>query len=187
MKKIIILIICLSLISSTLFAQNNDDYKKHPGYIDFGNLDDFKDAEETVEVFIKGPILKFVARATANEDPGLSQLIKDLVLIKVNVFSIERNQMNDVKSIIKKVSKKLDPKKWEIMVRVKERNEYVEIYTQFAKNDELTGLVIMAVEDDEAVFVNIVGKIDPDQLGKLSNKFNIPNLDSVEYELKKRN
>jgi hypothetical protein len=64
----------------------------------------------------------------------------------------------------------------------------VEVFTQFSKNGEsLSGLVVMAVEEnDEAVFVNIVGEIDPEQLGKLSNKFHIPKLDSIEIEHKKK-
>ena len=169
------------------FAQEREDFKKHPGYIDFGNLDAFKDAEETVEVFIKGPLLKFVSIAAAEEDPALSKLLDDLLLIRVNVFSIEKKQTKEIKKIISTVSKKLNSKNWERMVRVKEPEEQVEIFTQFNNNNELSGLVIMAVEEnDEAVFVNIVGKIDPDQLGKLSSKFNIPKLDSIKIENKKK-
>lgn len=185
MKKLAYLFVFI-LFFSSVFAQEGESYKKHPGYVDFGNLDDFKEAEETVEVFIRGPLLKFVSKATANEDPSLSKLLDDLLLIKVDVFSIEKTQTKDVKSIIKKVSKKLASKKWEKMVRVKEPNEHVEVFTLFDNDYQLNGLVVMAVEEgDEAVFVNIVGKIDPEQLGKLSSKFNIPKLDSVKIKKNK--
>ena len=190
MKKLTFLLIFATFIGCCFYsalAQKNENYKKHPGYVDFGDFGDFKDEEETVEVFIKGPLLKFVSKATAHEDPALSQLLDNLLLIKVNVFSIEKNQTQKVKSIINKVSKKLNSKDWERMVRVKETDEQVDVYTHFDKNYELSGLVVMAVEEgDEAVFVNIVGKIDPEQLGKLSSKFNIPKLDSVNIEHKKK-
>lgn len=183
MKKVTLLLVILFVCVVNLFAQ---DYTKHPGYVDFGDLDGLKDSEETVEVFIKGPLLRFISKATKHEDPDLSKLLDNLLLIKVDVFEIERNQFNSVKKIMERVSKKLSDKKWERMVRVRERGEeYVEIYSLFGKNDEMTGLVVMALEEnDEAVFVNIVGRIDPSQLGKLSSKFNIPELDSVEMNHK---
>jgi len=94
--------------------------------------------------------------------------------------------LDQMKNIMRKVSKRLDPDKWERMVRVKEEDEFVEIFLQFGKGDELNGLVIMAVgDDDEAVFVNIAGNIDPSQLGRLTDKFNLPEVGSL--DIKKNN
>ena len=87
------------------------------------------------------------------------------LLVKVNVFSMDDFSIDEARNIMKSVSKKIDRNKWELMVRTKEPGESVEVYTQFGLNDSLTGLVVMAVEeDDEAVFVNIVGDIDPTKL-----------------------
>ena len=49
------------------------------------------------------------------------------------------------------------------------------------QDDTLTGLAVMGIEndDDNAIFINIVGEIDPEQLGRLSEKFNIPELDNI--------
>ncbi|MBN2012848.1 DUF4252 domain-containing protein [candidate division KSB1 bacterium] len=185
MKKLMFVAILLLTTVPFVQAQKNEDYKKHPGYVDFGSLDQFKDAEETVEVFIKGPLLKFVSRATSHEDPDLARLLDNLVVIKVNTFSIDAKDYKEVRDIINNVSKKLDPQKWELMVRAKESDEYTEIYTQFGNDDKLLGLVVMAVEEnDEAAFINIAGDIDPSQLGKLSSKFDIPELDSLEIDAK---
>lgn len=186
MKKIIIVIAAvLILFTPPLYAQQDNDYINHPGYIDFGSFDKFQGAEETVEVFIKGPLLKFVAKASETEDPDLASLLNNLKLVKVNVFSMDKFSIEEARNIMKSVSKKIDRNKWELMVRTKEPGEYVEIYTQFGPNESMTGLVVMAVdEDDGAVFVNIVGDIDPAKLGKLSDKFNIPKLESLAIEAK---
>ena len=40
----------------------------------------------------------------------------------------------------------------------------------------------IAVDPEETVFVNIVGEINMNAIGKLGNKFNIPKLDSVKTE-----
>lgn len=184
MKKIIfynIIIIFLLLMCFQGYAISDESYKNHPGYVDFGNLEGFMDAEETVEVFIRGPILKFVSKATQQEDPQLSKFLNDLVIIKVNVFSLEGKDENKVLSLIGDVAKKLKNKNWDPMVRVKEKDERVEIFTLSDKGNEMQGLTIMVLDnaDNEAVFINIAGKIDPEQLGKLGDKFDIPELGDV--------
>ena len=46
--------------------------------------------------------------------------------------------------------------------------------------EKVVGMVVMVVEDrGEAVFVNIVGEIDFNSLGKLGATFNIPHLDEI--------
>jgi hypothetical protein len=189
MKKIMLLFVAFSLLGSVVFAQTSETYKEHPGYVDFGSFEQFQNAATVVEVSIKGPLLKFVSKAAAHEDPELSDLIDKLLLIRVNVFSIEDNQLDTVNGIIQNVSKTLSSAQWERMVRVQQEGEHVEVYMQFGEADSLTGLAVMAVGDNknregenlQAVFVNIVGTINPAQLGKLSAKFNIPELDRLEF------
>jgi hypothetical protein len=189
MKKMMLLFIAFALLGSVVFAQTPETYKEHPGHVDFGSFEQFQNAATTVEVSIKGPLLKFVSKATAHEDPELSDLIDKLLLIRVNVFSIEDNQIDTVNGIIQNVSKTLASSQWERMVRVQQEGEHVEVYIQFGEADSLTGLAVMALGDDkdregenlQAVFVNIVGTIDPNQLGKLSAKFNIPNIDDLGF------
>ena len=42
----------------------------------------------------------------------------------------------------------------------------------------------MSIDDDgEATFVNIVGEIDPRQVGKLASQYNIDHLDSARVQL----
>ena len=180
MKKIIFV---LCFIPILLFGQ--DDYEKLPGYVDLSELEGLKDADETVEVFITKPLLSMVASMSSSEDSSLSNLLGNLALIRVEKFSLSEKKMEKVKNFIDRVSKKLNKEKWSRIVRVKEANERVEI---FLKNQgkHVAGLLIMALEENkEAVFINIVGRINMEQLGKLSKKFNIPELDSVGVEKKK--
>lgn len=190
MKKIMLVFVAVSLLGSLAFAQTPEEaYKQHPGYVDFGSFEQFQNAAKTVEVSIKGPLLKFVSKATAHENPELSDLLSKLLLIRVNVFSLEDNQFDTVNGIIQKTSDALASQQWERMVRVQQDGEHVEVYMQFGEADSLTGLAVMAIGDDEdtpgdnpqAVFVNIVGTINPEQLGKLSAKFNIPQLNELDF------
>ncbi len=181
MKRVIFLLIASAFIWYSVpysSAQENEDTKEAPGYVDFENLDFFKNIEKKIEVSIKGPLLRFVSKAAEKEDPELSQLLDNLKLIKVDVFPMDKITTSEVESIINRISKELESKNWERMVRVKEAKQRVEIYNQFI-GDQLSGLVVMSVSEDEAVFVNIIGNIDPDQLGKLGNKFGIPKLGDI--------
>lgn len=186
MKRTIIITALFFIFIPVVYAQ--DDYKSHPGYVDFGSFGKFQDTEKSTEVFVKGPLLKFVSQAASLKDPDLADLLNKLLIIKVNVFSLDKVSSSEALNILKNISKKIDPDKWELMVRKREPDEYVEVYTQFGKAGNLSGLVVMVVKDnDEAVFVNIAGDIDPSKLGKLSKKFNIPKLDALEIEAKSNN
>ena len=182
MRKIYILIITI-LLPGILISQEKD-YTKLPGYVELKNIERFKDSESTVEVFITKPLLSLVAAATSEEDPEFSRLLKNLALIKVDNFSIKKEETGGVQEIIKKISANLLKENWSRIVRVREEDERVEIFIK-NEGDQIAGLLIMSLEHKQATFVNIVGNIDMESLGKLSRKFDIPKLDSLTTKRRK--
>lgn len=186
MKKLIYLLACiltLSLAVSVVVADQDDDIKKHPGYVDFSGINFPADAEETVEVTIRGPILKFVANITHDEDRSLSRVLAQLHLIRVNTCSVENSDLKKLRDEIRKMESKLKKEKWEKIVRVTKRDEHVNIFVKSSNSNHFDGLVIMAVDDDdEAVFVNIVGEVDWETLGKIGRKFEIEKLEDLDYD-----
>jgi hypothetical protein len=51
----------------------------------------------------------------------------------------------------------------------------------------MQGLVVMDINPhDKASFVNIVGEIDPEQIGRISSKFHIGDVDSLEGQIRMR-
>lgn len=184
MKVRISFLLLTLLWISALWAQEN--YEKLPGYVDLKGIDEFKNADETVEVFITKPLLKLVASFSSGQDSSLANLLSGLALIRVEKFDIPKKKLKKVTKLIQRTSKELESKHWIRMLRAKEKDEHVEIFIKEDKG-HVAGLLIMSVKKDkEAVFVNIVGKIDMDQLGKLSKKFDIPKLDSLPREKGKK-
>mgnify|MGYP005719244871 CR=1 FL=1 len=48
----------------------------------------------------------------------------------------------------------------------------------------LAGIVVLVVErDGEAVFVNIVGEIDPEDVGRLGHNWEIHGLEDFDFDL----
>ncbi len=162
-----------------------EDYKKLPGYVDFSAMGIFGEEESTVEVFLKGPLLRLVSEATKDEDSELADMLSRLRLIRVQVFPLRRQKAALVAKKAAEMARQLEKKGWEMVVRVRDRDEQVYVYLKSVK-DRIAGLAVMSVEPgNEAAFINIVGDIDPAQIGRLGRKFDIQPLDSIRIDFKK--
>ncbi len=61
---------------------------------------------------------------------------------------------------------------WEPIVQVRESGEEVQIFMKLDA-EIVQGLVVMAVDGEEAVFINIIGMIDPAKLEQVMNQFDV--------------
>jgi hypothetical protein len=171
----------ISLFAATAAADPDEEYKKMAGYVDFEQLGLVTQFEPSIEVFLKGPLLKLAREAVKHDEPDLAGALDKIKLIRVNVFDlseIEGFDNKDLSEKTKKLASNLEKKGWEIAVRVRERDEHVYVYLLPGKNEAIDGLVVMAIEDDDqAVFVNIVGTIDPEQIGRIGHSIHIDGVD----------
>lgn len=62
---------------------------------------------------------------------------------------------------------------WYRMVLTRDEGEEVHIYGR-ESDGGLQGLTVLAVEDEEVIVLNLVGRIDPDQLGSLMTGLDLP-------------
>ncbi|MEX0601036.1 MAG: DUF4252 domain-containing protein, partial [Rhodothermales bacterium] len=72
-------------------------------------------------------------------------------------------------------AKELEAQGWETVVRVREEDQRVNVYMK-VRDDVIAGLVVMVLEPDDeegAVFVNIVGDINPEQIGRIGRALDI--------------
>jgi hypothetical protein len=159
MKKWLILILA-SCLSFPVVAQDMD-LESQPGFVDLGELGEVY-GEPRVMININGFLLKFMAMAASHDDPQAAAVLKDLQGIRVNVYETDgvlspaKEQIAAVKGVLQKLN-------WQPVVQVKEEGEEVQI---FMKGDDsgMQGLTVMTVNEEEAVFINIIGEIDPSQL-----------------------
>lgn len=180
MKKLINLFAVLFLVSFSFVSAQETDYSNEPGYIDFGDVSAFENEDQFVEVILNERLLRMVSKLTKNEDEQLSELISGLKLIKVNVLDVNRGNKDKVDAKVKSIEKQLKSKKWERIVTAKSRGDKALVYIKADNDDNIEGLAVTAYEDDGSVaFVNIVGKIDLETIGRLSEKFDIPSLGDI--------
>ena len=180
MKTLINILAVLVFISAVnLFAQDEQDYSQYAGFANFGDLTALEDGEMVTEILIEEKLLRMVAKFT-NDDPDLSNLIGGLKLIKVNTFEVTSSNADQLKDKAKSIDKELMNKKWDRIVKTRSKGEIANVYVKTAGEEEFIGLTVVAIDEDgEAAFVNIVGNIDMDTLGKLGEKFDIPGIDNI--------
>ncbi len=172
-------LILLLIAAFSVVAQKND-YSNEPGYVNFGNFDEFEKGDEVAEIIIEQNLLKMVSKLAGKKDKEMASLLGGLKLVKVNSFEVTKKNRDKILSIIKSVDEKLTNSNWDRIVRVKKKTNVANIYIKTVDDNLIEGLVVTNIDfDGEASFVNIVGNINLESIGRLSEKFNIPDLDKI--------
>ena len=158
-----------ALLALPAMAQE-DALKAFPGYVDFGELNSIF-GEPTVQIAIGASLLGLVSSLSANEDPAAAELFRKLNGVRVNVFETESMAAGAV-DLVKDISGKLGNQGWESVVTVNSADEQVRVFMKI-NGDIVDGITVMAVEDTEAVFVNIIGNISPAELERVMDNFDV--------------
>ena len=165
-----------------VFAQTQERAKTEvKGLIPF----DFPNAPETkIEVNLSGKLISLVAKA-AKQKPEVAELIEMLDGVYVRVYEGESVNLEQMIGHYKSKLKKDD---WEVIAKVKEKNETIEV--RMLLNDEaVLGIFVMVAEPKETILVNIVGKIDPERIGEVLGSLGglnlVPQLKDLDIKTKK--
>jgi hypothetical protein len=177
MKKRVLTLMFVLITSGHIGAQQTD-IKNESGYFDFSRLSGSKAGESVTEVYLETPLLKMVAKMAENSKEGIAKIIEALKLVRVQEFMVDEDELSGMVKIFESFDNELQGKKWERIIKTKQKGKLANIYVKPEK-EGYAGLVIMALDEKgKASFVNIVGSIDLSTIGKLSQQFNLPKVDS---------
>jgi hypothetical protein len=177
LTKLFLAVMVLFFITN-LNAQKKD-YSKEPGYANFGDLSSFTSNDSETEVYLEEHLLKMVAKTTKADEPEISNLINGLKLVKVNQFKVLPKNEPRLMERIEKIENELQSNNWMRIVKAKEKGGSVNVYIKSTPADKICGLVVIYFEKKEVAFINIVGDINLETIGGLSEKFNIPSLKDI--------
>lgn len=178
----------LCLFASTL-AQAG--VEQHPGYIDFSKFGLGAGEEATVEINLRGPMLKLAAAASNDDDPDVATMLSGLEGIFVRTYELDDRSPGGFDKAISSISQHLQSTGWETIVKVRERDERAHIAIKM-DGEKIVGMTVVAMDDgdshNEVVFINIVGTIDLAKVGRMGKHFDfdVDALDSLERESKKK-
>lgn len=164
--------LALTLTASSLFAAVSSS----PGYAELGA---FKPTEgcQFVEVNLHASLLKFAATFVDKEDPAAAELIRALEHVHVNVVGYNDQSRADTTQHVQSIRRDLENQGWQRAVTVQQggKDADVAVYVKSGDNDSIVGLVVTVIDSNEknAVVVNLVGNIKPEQLAAVGKSLHI--------------
>jgi len=154
------------------------------GYVDFAAFTPNPDGQ-LVEVKVDSGLLKFAAKVAAAREPEAAELIRNIESVRVNVVELSATNVADATAKIEGVRSQLEAAGWAPTVKVRDpkKGENVAVYIKSGADDTIEGIVVTVLEDGkQAVFVNVVGNIRPEQLGEIGQRLDIPVLKRSEVK-----
>ena len=159
------------LLCSGLLVNAQD---RPPGYFDFGSIPASPSGGEQVEIAVGGAVMSMAARILKKPEPEAAELLRNLRSVRVHVVEMKDDNRKEMLERIKAIRADLDTKGWERVVSVSKKKEDVGVYLKMRGEEAVEGLVVTVVDGDkEAVLVNIVGSIKPEQIAVIGEKLNL--------------
>ena len=160
-RRLILLLFALVMLALTsacgILAPSSND-----GYADLESLG-MRDTNRVVNLSI-GPTLLHFAANHIDDDPEVRDLLRSLDGVRVRVYEIDGNA-GRVASRIDTMSQHLQADGWEPVLLVREENEETRMLIRTV-NGRINGMTVLVSDgESEAVIVNLMGDIRPEQFG----------------------
>ena len=174
----------LGLGAQTASAQTADDLalEDQPGYFPLEHLDLLSEQEVSLEINLRGAMLKMISALTGAEDPGFARLVAGLEAVHVRSGEVDPAHADAVRNRVAAGQQWLADNGWLALLRVQEEGEEVYVYTR-EQGGDIVGMAILALDAGEATAINLVGRISPDQIGRLAAGFSISGLEHVQERI----
>jgi len=144
-----------------------------PGQVDFGQFTP-ANGSEYVEVNLPGSLISLAAKFIEKQEPDVAKLLNGIKMVRVNVLGLSDQNRTEVETRAKAIRADLNSSGWERLVTVMEGGQDVGVYLKMDEKSAIQGLTVLVVEGKkQAVFVNIVGDIRPEQLTMLGERLQL--------------
>jgi hypothetical protein len=138
--------------------------KSSDGFADLESLG-MRDTNRVVNLSI-GPTLLHFAAMYVDEEPEIRELLQSLDGVRVRVYEID-GDAGRVASRVHDMSQHLQADGWEPVLLVREENEETHMLLRTI-NGRITGMTVLTSDgESEAVIVNLMGEIRPEQFGEV--------------------
>ncbi|HSL82579.1 MAG TPA: DUF4252 domain-containing protein [Thermoanaerobaculia bacterium] len=149
-----------------------------PGFVDFADLGIEEPGELTLRVALHGPLLRMVAEATRGEEPGFAELIDKLQGIFARIYQVPEGRREALRSQVRHTTSLLERGGWQTVVEVHEPGgdtSYLQVRTS---GERILGLAVVFMEPGGSTgFINVVGDITPEEVGRIGRTFDIEALE----------
>jgi hypothetical protein len=186
MKRLMPFVGAVAIISTVASASLAAETQA-PGQVDFGKFGPPQTGGEFVEVNLNSSLISLAAKVVEKDEPEVARLLNSVQMVRVNVIGLNDDNRADLAKRALKIRKELDTKGWERIVTAQKEDQDVGIFLKTEGKDTVKGVVVMVMDGNkEAVFVNVVGDIKPEQLAMLGDKLHIDPLKKAGKAWKKQ-
>ena len=137
---------------------------------------------------MKHSLISLAAKLVEQAEPEAAKLLRSVQLIRVNVVGLTDENRSDTEKRFREFRSQLDKQGWERIVTAQEGNgEDVGVYVKTRGDEALEGLAVTVLDagKKEAVLINIVGDIKPEQVAAVGKALNIDALKKAGDSIKK--
>jgi hypothetical protein len=138
--------------------------RSNDGFADLESLG-MRDTNRVMSLSIGPTLLHFAARYI-DDDPEIRDLLRDLDGIRVRIYEID-GDAGRVAARIQSMSQHMQADGWEPVILVREENEETHMLLRNTKG-RISGMTVLVSDgESEAVIVNLMGEIQPEQFGNV--------------------
>ena len=139
---------------------------RNPGYVNF-DASGLPGVHRDTSISLGPTVLRFAARHV-EDDPAAEALLRSVDGVRVQVYELREQQHRDsVVAALRESAAGLDAE-WQPIVRVMDEESEVFVYLKHS-DAAIEGLAILAVDDMELVFVNVMGQLDREAMASLGH------------------
>lgn len=150
------------------------------GAVDFGNIPGPSGSGEQVEVHVPRNLISIAAKIVGKQEPEVAKLLSNVETVHVRVVSLDEGNRAGVQQRMSEIRADLAQAGWQKIVTAKDGASDVAVYMRTSGDEVIEGVTVTVLEgDSEAVFVNIVGSIRPEQIAEIAEALNVPHLSAV--------
>jgi len=157
-----------------------------PGQVDFGAFTPPGSGGEFVEVNVTSSIISLAAHFLEKNEPEIAKVLNGLQLVHVNVIGVNDENKEELENKTLKIRKQLEGHGWERVVMAQQQEQNVAVYLKTENKDTVQGVVVTVMDGSkQAVFVNVVGNIKPEQLSLIGERLDIEPLKKLGHRAEK--
>jgi len=152
----------------------------HPGKVDFDELIDLRNADVIAQVNLSGWLMNMLQSAAETDRDAA--ILAGIDEIPVRVLELGDNSRR-YRNVASALHEELGDQGWDDLAQVNDDGDVVHV---MVKGDAalLEGLTVMVVDNSgEAVFVNMAGAIDPEDIARLMRNVRIDGRDGLDIDL----
>lgn len=164
-------------VAFVLLAASSLTAAEPAGAVDFGAIPGPSGDGEQVEVHLPRNLISIATKIVAKQEPEVAKLLESIESVRVRVVSLDEGNRAAVQKRMGEVRADLAKQGWQKVVTAKDGGDDVAIFMRTKGDEVIEGVAVTVLDgDSEAVFVNVVGSIRPEQIAEIAEALHVPHL-----------